>query len=104
MGSYCEREFRCGKHQLKNNEYFISGNTYELASEFPTGVSFFLNLLRRVKPIFLDGCPVILKIIADAYISYLMTVDELEFADENDCGDWFAGNDPREQIAIFRLV
>ncbi len=40
---------------------------------------------------------------ADAYISYLMTVDELEFYDEIECEDLFAGNDPRERIMIFRL-
>ena len=40
---------------------------------------------------------------ADEYISYLMTVDELEFYDEIECDDLFAGNDPREQIMIFQL-
>ena len=40
---------------------------------------------------------------ADAYISYLMTVDELEFYDEIECDDLFAGNDPRERILIFQL-
>lgn len=37
------------------------------------------------------------------YISYLMTVDELEFYDEIACGDLFEGNDSREQIMIFRI-
>ena len=41
---------------------------------------------------------------ADAYISYLMTVYELEFFGEIDCGDLFDGNDPRERIAVFRLA
>ena len=40
---------------------------------------------------------------ADEYISYLMTVDELEFCDEIECDDLFAGNDPRERIMIFQL-
>ena len=40
---------------------------------------------------------------ADAYISYLMTVEELEFYDEIECDDLFAGNDPRERILIFQL-
>ncbi len=39
----------------------------------------------------------------DAYISYLMTVDELDFYDEIECEDLFAGNDPRERIMIFQL-
>lgn len=36
------------------------------------------------------------------YISYLMTVDELEFYDEIDCSDLFEGNDSRERIMIFK--
>ena len=41
---------------------------------------------------------------ADEYISYLMTVDELEFFDEIECDDLFEGNDPRERIMIFQLA
>jgi predicted RNA methylase len=37
------------------------------------------------------------------YVSYLMTVDELEFYDEIPCGDLFEGRDLREQILIFSL-
>ena len=40
---------------------------------------------------------------SEEYISYLMTVDELEFYDEKECGDLFEGNDPRERIMIFSL-
>lgn len=40
---------------------------------------------------------------ADAYISYLMTVDELEFYDEIECDDLFDGKDIRERIMIFQL-
>ena len=40
---------------------------------------------------------------SEEYISYFMTVNELEFYDEIPCGDLFAGNDPREQILIFSL-
>ena len=39
---------------------------------------------------------------SDTYISYLMTVDELEFYDEIECDDLFAG-DHRERILIFQL-
>ena len=39
---------------------------------------------------------------ADEYISYLMTVDELEFYDEIECDDLFAGDD-RERVMIFQL-
>ena len=40
---------------------------------------------------------------SEEYISYLMTVDELEFFDEISCEDLFEGNDPRERIMIFSL-
>lgn len=39
---------------------------------------------------------------SDEYISYLMTVDELEFFDEIECDDLFA-EDERERILIFLL-
>jgi hypothetical protein len=40
---------------------------------------------------------------SEEYVSYFMTVDELEFYDEIPCGDLFTGSDPREQILIFSL-
>lgn len=40
---------------------------------------------------------------SEEYISYLMTVDELEFYDEIECSDLFEGNDSRERIMIFLL-
>lgn len=40
---------------------------------------------------------------SDEYISYLMTVEEVMFADEIICMDLFPGEDPREKIAIFEL-
>ena len=40
---------------------------------------------------------------SDEYISYLMTVDELEFYDEIECDDLFVGKDIRERILIFQL-
>ena len=41
---------------------------------------------------------------SEEYISYLMTVDQLEFYDEIACDDLFEGNDLRERIMIFRLA
>lgn len=40
---------------------------------------------------------------SDEYISYLMTVNELEFMDEIDCSDLFEGKDKRERIVVFRM-
>lgn len=41
---------------------------------------------------------------SEEYISYLMTVGELEFYDEIICGDLFDANDSRERIVIFSLA
>ena len=41
---------------------------------------------------------------SEEYISYLMTVDELEFYDEIDCRDLFDGSDKREQVMVFKLI
>lgn len=38
---------------------------------------------------------------SDEYISYLMTVPELEFFDEIDCADLFDENNRRERVIIF---
>ena len=40
---------------------------------------------------------------SDEFMCYLMTLDELEFYDEIECGDLFEGNDPRERIMVFEL-
>lgn len=40
---------------------------------------------------------------SDAYISYLMTVPELEFLDEIDCMELFPGGDSRERVVIFTI-
>ena len=40
---------------------------------------------------------------ADEYIACLMTVAELEFYDEIECGDLFPGSDQRERVMIFWL-
>ena len=40
---------------------------------------------------------------SDEFVADLMTVDELDFYDEIDCGDLFEGDDPRERILMFSL-
>ncbi len=40
---------------------------------------------------------------SDEFMGYLMTVDELEFYDEIECGDLFEGRNPRETVMIFEL-
>lgn len=41
---------------------------------------------------------------SDEYMAYLMTVDELMFADEIDCRDLFDGKDVRERIILFEIA
>ncbi len=40
---------------------------------------------------------------SDEYISYLMTVDEMEFFDEIDCSDLFEGKNQRERIMVWKM-
>ena len=40
---------------------------------------------------------------SDAYIAYLMCVDEVCFDDEIDCTDLFKENDPRNRVIIFSI-
>ena len=37
------------------------------------------------------------------YVGYLMTLDELEYFDEIECGDLFGGTDAREVIMVFQI-
>ena len=41
---------------------------------------------------------------SDEYISWLMTVEEMQFTDEIDCCDLFEGENKRERILIFEMV
>ena len=40
---------------------------------------------------------------SDEYVAHLMTMPELGFVDEIDCGDLFPGKDGRERILIFEI-
>ena len=40
---------------------------------------------------------------SEDYLSYLMTVNELEFSQEIPCNDLFQNSDPRERLVIFSL-
>ena len=41
---------------------------------------------------------------SDEYVSYLMTVNGLMFADEIICQDLFEGENPRERILVFEVT
>ena len=91
----------------------------ESAENFPVPVEvdrvyffnpFSLEILRKAMARLLESCyenPREIQLFfyypSDAYISYLMTVPELEFLDEIDCMDLFPGGDSRERVVIFTI-
>jgi len=72
----------------------------------PFSVEIFRKVMARITESYYENPREILLFFyypSEEYISYLMTVDELEFYDEIDCGDLFDGKDSRERIMIFAL-
>lgn len=72
---------------------------------------FSLKILQSVIGKIMDswyGRPRAMKLLfyypSDEYISYLMTVPELEFLDEIDCMDLFEGNNRRERVMVFEVT
>ena len=107
----------------ENQKTAVSGGRTEFvladAGEFPVpgavNRAYFCNpvsveLLQRVIRRILDSWYEVSREIrlffydpSDEYLAYLMTVDELVFADEIDCRELFDGNDARERIVEFAL-
>lgn len=91
-----------------------SAEKYELAGE---NMFFFFNpfsveILQSVMGNILDSYyddPRLMRLFFyypdEEYVSYLLTgnVPELDFVDEIDCRDLFAGNDDREKILVFEI-
>ena len=118
---YDDRIFRSA---LENQKTAVSGKKTDFVMtaaeeyEVPTGVNrcyffnpFSVELLRKVIARLIDSYyedPRELFLFfyypSEEYISYLMTVDELEFYDEIDCSDLFEGKNPRERILIFTVI
>lgn len=97
-----------------NVEFVLTGaERYEVPAEVnrcyffnPFSVEILRKVMARVLASYYENPREVLLFFyypSEEYISYFMTVDELEFYDEIPCGDLFAGNDPREQILIFSL-
>ena len=118
-----EYDERIYQSALDNQKTAVSGARTEFvlaraeAYEVPSKVNryyffnpFSVELLRKVMARFIESYyenprEVFLFFYypSEEYISYLMTVEELEFFDEIDCGDLFGGNDLRERVMIFAL-
>ncbi len=122
IGVECdERIYQCA---LENQKTAASGENTEFvavkAEEYnvPTEVNrcyffnpFSVELLRKVMARIIESyyddpreMYLLFYYPSDEYISYLMTVDELMFYDEIECGDLFEGNNSRERIVIFSLI
>ena len=117
---YDERMYRCA---LENQKTAVSrartefvparAEEYKVSSEVNRYYffnPFSVDLLRRVMARIIESyyekpreVYLFFYYPSEEYISYLMTVDELEFYDEIACEDLFEGNDPRERIVIFLL-
>ena len=99
--------------RAKTNFVLARAEEYEVPSEvnrFYFFNPFSVELLRKVMARIIDSYyaqPRELLLFfyypSEEYISYLMTVDELEFYDEITCNDLFETNDLREQIIIFKM-
>lgn len=118
---YDERIYQAAVENQKNavsgarTEFVLArAEEYEVPDEVT--VCYFFNpfsieLLRKVMARIVESyyaCPRKITLCfyypSEEYISYLMTVEEIEFYDEINCGDLFDSNDSREQIMIFRTV
>ena len=87
--------------------------TYEVPAEVdrcyffnPFSVEILHKVMARIIESYYDAPREILLFFyypSEEYVSYLMTVDELDFYDEIPCGDLFGGNDQRECVLIFSL-
>ena len=118
---YDERIFQAAVENQKNavsgarTEFVLArAEEYEVPNEVT--VCYFFNpfsieLLRKVMARITESyyaCPREITLCfyypSEEYISYLMTVEEIEFFDEINCGDLFDNNDAREQIMIFKTI
>ena len=72
----------------------------------PFSIEILQRVLERIRESWYDAPREILLFFyypSDDHLAWLMTVDELMFLDEIDCGDLFEGNDPRERILVFEM-
>ena len=119
-----EYDERIYEKAIKNQETAISASrtTFLLkrAEEFPVDTAidrfyffnpFSVEILRKVMRRVLESwyehprdMLLFFYYPSDEYISYLMTVDELTFADEITCEDLFEGKNRRERILIFAVA
>ena len=110
-------DYGCGKGRvdLAEKVSFVQADAVEYKVPEQVDRFFFFNpfsldLLKKVLARILESYYAQMRNIqlffyypSDEYIAYLMTVDELMFADEIDCRDLFPGDNPRERIVVFEF-
>ena len=118
-----EYDERIYNSALENKKSYVSGRKvefvltnaekYEVPPEVnrcyffnPFSVEILRKVMARIMESYYDNPREIMLMFyypSEEYISYLMTVDELEFYDEISCQDLFEGNEERERIMIFEV-
>ena len=91
---------------IRAEEYKVPAEVNRFYFFNPFSVELLRKVMARIVESYYENpreCYLFFYYPSEEYISYLMTVDELEFYDEIECGDLFAGNDMRERIMIFLL-
>ena len=97
----CKIEFLCQsteKHEINDADTFYFFNPFSVEVLQSVGGKIKKSYYENPREIFL-----FFYYPSEEYISYLMTVEELEFYDEIECEDLFDGCDIRERIMIFSL-
>lgn len=117
---YDDQIYKCALENRKNavpkakaDFVLTRAETYEIPSQVnrcyffnPFSVEIFRKVMAKIlKSYYANPREIFLFFYypSDEYISYLMSVEELEFYDEIECDDLFAGKDNRERILILQL-
>ncbi len=93
--------------QAKAEEYTVPANVNRCYFFNPFSVELLQKVMARITESYYENPREMFLFFyypSEEYIAYLMTVDELEFYDEIDCGDLFGDNDERERIMIFEML
>ena len=92
--------------QIRAEEYEVSHKVNRCYFFNPFSVEILCKVMARILESYYEAMRDIFLFFyypSDAYISYLMALDELEFYEEIGCEDLFGGKNDRERILIFRL-
>lgn len=117
---YDERMYCCAlensesaSSQLNANFLLCKAEAFELPKEVnrcyffnPFSVEILQKVMAKILQSYYDHPRQILLFFyypSDEYVSYLMSVDELDFYDEIECDDLFSENLMRERILVFSL-